>query len=99
MCDAVFTTVAGSGFSQDSVTPPLPAVLMDCYYLEEWERLQGQWEEFNRQRRSFQRERQAFTEAAIRLGREVKFDLFTFFFGNFYLFCLNRLVFLVDEVS
>ncbi|XP_048051858.1 afadin- and alpha-actinin-binding protein B [Megalobrama amblycephala] len=55
---------------QDSVTPPLPAVLMDCYYLEEWERLQDHWEEFNRQRRSFRRERQAFTEAAIRLGHE-----------------------------
>lgn len=71
MCDAVFTTVAGSRFSQDSVTPPLPAVLMDCYYLEEWERLQDHWEEFNRQRRSFRRERQAFTDAAIRLGHEV----------------------------
>lgn len=68
----VFTTVAGSRFSQDSVTPPLPAVLMDCYYLEEWERLQDHWEEFNRQRRSFKRERQAFTEAAIRLGHEVR---------------------------
>ncbi|XP_051560304.1 afadin- and alpha-actinin-binding protein B [Myxocyprinus asiaticus] len=55
---------------QDSVTPPLPAALMDCYYLEEWERLQDQWEELKRQRRSFQRERQAFTEAAIRLGHE-----------------------------
>ncbi|KAK7161127.1 hypothetical protein R3I94_003956 [Phoxinus phoxinus] len=55
---------------QDSVTPPLPAVLMDCYYLEEWERLQDRWEELNRQRRSFQRERRAFTEAAIRLGHE-----------------------------
>ncbi|XP_058629095.1 afadin- and alpha-actinin-binding protein B isoform X1 [Onychostoma macrolepis] len=55
---------------QDSVTAPLPAVLMDCYYLEEWERLQDHWEEFNRQRRSFQQERQAFTEAAIRLGHE-----------------------------
>ncbi|KAL1281691.1 hypothetical protein QQF64_000494 [Cirrhinus molitorella] len=55
---------------QDSVTPPLPTVLMDCYYVEEWERLQDHWEEFNRQRRSFQKERQAFTEAAIRLGHE-----------------------------
>uniref|UniRef100_A0A9J8AJG8 Afadin- and alpha-actinin-binding protein-like n=1 Tax=Cyprinus carpio carpio TaxID=630221 RepID=A0A9J8AJG8_CYPCA len=55
---------------QDSVTPPLPAVLMDCCYLEEWERLQDHWEEFNRQRRSFQQERHAFTEAAIRLGHE-----------------------------
>ncbi|XP_077057444.1 afadin- and alpha-actinin-binding protein B isoform X2 [Siphateles boraxobius] len=55
---------------QDNVTPPLPAVLMDCYYLEEWERLQDRWEELNRQRRSFQRERRAFTEAAIRLGHE-----------------------------
>ncbi|XDV15878.1 hypothetical protein PO909_015832 [Leuciscus waleckii] len=55
---------------QDSVTPPLPAVLMDSYYLEEWERLQDRWEELNRQRRSFQRERRAFTEAAIRLGHE-----------------------------
>ncbi|XP_067298681.1 afadin- and alpha-actinin-binding protein [Pseudorasbora parva] len=55
---------------QDSVAPPLPAVLTDCYYLEEWERLQDRWEELNRQRRSFQRERQAFTEAAIRLGHE-----------------------------
>lgn len=58
--------------SQDSVTAPLPAELMDCYYLEEWERLQDHWEEFNRQRRSFQQERQAFTEAAIRLGHEVR---------------------------
>ncbi|XP_056316603.1 afadin- and alpha-actinin-binding protein [Danio aesculapii] len=55
---------------QESVNPPLPAVLMDCYYLEEWERLQDHWEELKRQRRSFQRERQAFTEAAIRLGHE-----------------------------
>ncbi|XP_043079202.1 afadin- and alpha-actinin-binding protein isoform X2 [Puntigrus tetrazona] len=55
---------------QDSVSAPLPAVLVDCYYLEEWERLQGHWEELNRQRRSFQQERQAFTEAAIRLGHE-----------------------------
>ncbi|XP_039504313.1 afadin- and alpha-actinin-binding protein isoform X2 [Pimephales promelas] len=55
---------------QDRVSSPLPAVLMDCYYLEEWERLQARWEELNRQRRSFQRERRAFTEAAIRLGHE-----------------------------
>lgn len=55
---------------QDSVTTPLPAALMDSYYLEEWERLQDRWEELKRQRRSFQRERQAFTEAAIRLGHE-----------------------------
>ncbi len=54
------------------MTAPLPAALMDCYYLEEWERLQDHWEEFNRQRRSFQQERQAFTEAAIRLGHEVR---------------------------
>lgn len=54
------------------MTAPLPAELMDCYYLEEWERLQDHWEEFNRQRRSFQQERQAFTEAAIRLGHEVR---------------------------
>ncbi|XP_056622981.1 afadin- and alpha-actinin-binding protein [Triplophysa dalaica] len=55
---------------QDSVTPPLPVALMDCYYLEEWERLQDRWEELKRQRRSFRRERQAFTDAAIRLGHE-----------------------------
>ncbi len=60
--DLLFRTVSGSDLSQDSVTAPLPAVLMDCYYLEEWERLQDHWEEFNRQRRSFQQERQAFTE-------------------------------------
>ncbi|TRY86075.1 hypothetical protein DNTS_030170 [Danionella cerebrum] len=54
----------------DNVNAPLPAVLMDSYYLEEWERLQGQWEELKRQRWSFQRERQAFTDAAIRLGHE-----------------------------
>ncbi len=70
--DLLFRTVSGSDLSQDSVTAPLPAVLMDCYYLEEWERLQDHWEEFNRQRRSFQQERQAFTEAAIRLGHEVR---------------------------
>lgn len=51
---------------------PLPDPLIDSYYLEEWERLQDKWAEFNRQRRSFQRERQAFTDAAIRLGREVR---------------------------
>ncbi|KAI7810492.1 putative afadin- and alpha-actinin-binding protein-like [Triplophysa rosa] len=56
---------------QDSVTPPLPVALMDCYYLEEWERLQDRWEELKRQRRSFRRERKAFTDAAIRLGHEV----------------------------
>ncbi|XP_057188015.1 afadin- and alpha-actinin-binding protein B isoform X2 [Triplophysa rosa] len=55
---------------QDSVTPPLPVALMDCYYLEEWERLQDRWEELKRQRRSFRRERKAFTDAAIRLGHE-----------------------------
>lgn len=63
--------IAVSIFPQDSVTPPLPVALMDGYYLEEWERLQGRWEELKRQRRSFQRERQAFTDAAIRLGHEV----------------------------
>lgn len=63
--------IAVSIFPQDSATPPLPVSLMDCYYLEEWERLQGRWEELKRQRRSFQRERQTFTDAAIRLGHEV----------------------------
>ncbi|XP_076120692.1 afadin- and alpha-actinin-binding protein [Alosa pseudoharengus] len=55
---------------QDSVTPALPAPLIDSYYLEEWERLQEQRVELDRQRRSFERERQAFTDAAIRLGHE-----------------------------
>ncbi|XP_017568275.2 afadin- and alpha-actinin-binding protein B isoform X1 [Pygocentrus nattereri] len=55
---------------QDNVDSPLPAALIDSYYLEEWERLQDQWVELKHQRRSFQQERQAFTEAAIRLGHE-----------------------------
>ncbi|KAL7852293.1 hypothetical protein SRHO_G00180780 [Serrasalmus rhombeus] len=55
---------------QDNVDSPLPAALIDSYYLEEWERLQDRWVELKHQRRSFQQERQAFTEAAIRLGHE-----------------------------
>ncbi|XP_063061436.1 afadin- and alpha-actinin-binding protein isoform X2 [Engraulis encrasicolus] len=55
---------------QDSVTAALPAPLLDCYYLEEWERLEDQRAELDRQRQSFERERRAFTDAAIRLGHE-----------------------------
>lgn len=58
--------------SQSSAADPLPDPLIDSYYLEEWERLQDKWAEFKRQKRSFQHERQAFTDAAIRLGREVR---------------------------
>ncbi|CAB1344334.1 unnamed protein product [Coregonus sp. 'balchen'] len=55
---------------QDSVITPVPAALTDCYFLEEWERLQDRWAELELQKRSFQRERRAFTDAAIRLGHE-----------------------------
>ncbi|CDQ78206.1 unnamed protein product, partial [Oncorhynchus mykiss] len=44
--------------------------LTDCYFLEEWERLQDSWAELEHQKRSFHRERRAFTDAAIRLGHE-----------------------------
>ncbi|XP_036795795.1 afadin- and alpha-actinin-binding protein-like isoform X3 [Oncorhynchus mykiss] len=55
---------------QDSVITPVPAALTDCYFLEEWERLQDSWAELEHQKRSFHRERRAFTDAAIRLGHE-----------------------------
>ncbi|KAL4648564.1 afadin- and alpha-actinin-binding protein-like [Arapaima gigas] len=58
---------------QDSIQLPLPTALTDSYYLEEWERLQMKWAEFEGQRQNFQRERQTFTDAAIRLGHEVRF--------------------------
>lgn len=45
--------------------------LSDCYTLEEKERLKEEWRLFEEQKRNFERERKYFTEAAIRLGREV----------------------------
>lgn len=47
------------------------ALLNDCYTLEEKERLKEEWKLFEEQKRNFERERNNFTEAAIRLGREV----------------------------
>lgn len=47
------------------------ALLNDCYTLEEKERLKEEWRLFEEQKRNFERERNNFTEAAIRLGREV----------------------------
>lgn len=47
------------------------ALLNDCYTLEDKERLKEEWRLFEEQKRNFQRERKTFTEAAIRLGREV----------------------------
>ncbi|KAJ8001511.1 hypothetical protein DPEC_G00170240 [Dallia pectoralis] len=59
----------------DSVVTALPDSLTDCYFLEDWERLQAQRAELELQRYSFQRERRAFTDAAIRLGQErLEFD-------------------------
>ncbi|XP_038828933.1 afadin- and alpha-actinin-binding protein [Salvelinus namaycush] len=55
---------------QDSVITPVPDALTDCYFLEEWERLQDSWAELEHQKRTFHRERRAFTDAAIRLGHE-----------------------------
>lgn len=46
-------------------------LLKDCYMLEEKERLKEEWRLFEEQRKTFASERQNFTEAAIRLGREV----------------------------
>lgn len=48
------------------------AFLHDCYTLEEKERLKEEWRLFEEQKRNFARERKNFTEAAIRLGREVR---------------------------
>lgn len=47
------------------------ALLNDCYTLEDKERLKEEWKLFEEQKRNFERERKNFTEAAIRLGREV----------------------------
>lgn len=47
------------------------ALLHDCYSLEDKERLKEEWRLFEEQKRNFERERKNFTEAAIRLGREV----------------------------
>lgn len=47
------------------------AFLNDCYTLEEKERLKVEWRLFEEQKRNFEKERTNFTEAAIRLGREV----------------------------
>lgn len=55
---------------QDSLACPVPSELSDCYFLEEWERLQMCRRELNHQKRTFERERQAFTDAAIRLSHE-----------------------------
>lgn len=47
------------------------ALLNGCYTLEEKERLKEEWRLFDEQKRNFEKERKNFTEAAIRLGREV----------------------------
>lgn len=47
--------------------------LWDAYFLEEQLRLQEDRAVFEEQRLAFQGEREKFTEAAIRLGREVTF--------------------------
>lgn len=56
---------------KDTLASPIPSELTDSYFLEEWERLQVRWAEFHHMRRTFERERQSFTDAAIRLSREV----------------------------
>lgn len=58
------------------------ALLNDCYTLEEKERLKEEWKLFEEQKRNFERERKNFTDAAIRLGREVSkcFDVTIFLF-------------------
>lgn len=48
------------------------ALLNDCYTLEEKERLKEEWRLFNEQKKNFEKERKNFTEAAIRLGHEVR---------------------------
>ncbi|KAI3352883.1 hypothetical protein L3Q82_019462, partial [Scortum barcoo] len=55
---------------QDSLVSPASSELADCYFLEEWDRLQMRWAELDHQRRTFERERQSFTDAAIRLSHE-----------------------------
>lgn len=59
---------------QDSLASPAPPELADCYFLEEWQRLQLRWAELRRQRETFERERRSFTDAAVRLGREVRVE-------------------------
>lgn len=56
------------------------ALLNDCYTLEEKERLKEEWRLFEEQKINFERERKNFTEAAIRLGREVLSPQSTIFF-------------------
>lgn len=55
------------------------AFLHDCYTLEEKERLKEEWRLFEEQKRNFEKERKNFTEAAIRLGREVRKSLLVLF--------------------
>ncbi|XP_069576655.1 afadin- and alpha-actinin-binding protein B [Brachyistius frenatus] len=55
---------------QDSLVTPVPSELADCYFLEEWERLQRRRAELRHHRRTFEKERQSFTDAAIRLSHE-----------------------------
>ncbi|XP_055014076.1 afadin- and alpha-actinin-binding protein B isoform X3 [Boleophthalmus pectinirostris] len=55
---------------QHGVGSPVPSELGDCYFIEEWDRLQEHWTELKVQRRTFEKERQAFTDAAIRLSHE-----------------------------
>lgn len=52
------------------------SLLHDCYTLEDKERLKEEWRLFEEQKKNFERERKNFTEAAIRLGREVLQPLF-----------------------
>lgn len=60
--------------AQDSLASPIPPELADCYFLEEWQRLQLHWAELRRQRKTFERERRSFTDAAVRLSREVRVE-------------------------
>lgn len=60
--------------AQDSLASPVPPELADCYFLEEWQRLQLHWAELRRQRKTFERERRSFTDAAVRLSREVRVE-------------------------
>ena len=54
-----------------SIDDETAAILNDGYTLEEKERLKEEWLLFDGEKRNFERERKNFTDAAIRLGREV----------------------------
>ena len=52
----------------------LMALLKDSQFLEEKETLADEKRMFYQQKASFEKERRNFTDAAIRLGREVRRD-------------------------